>query len=57
MTHGSVPAAQKLELGITEDLLRLSVGIEDQADIIGDLAQAFERTAHTANTPRTFAIA
>jgi cystathionine gamma-synthase/cystathionine gamma-lyase len=54
MTHGSVPAAQKLELGITEDLLRLSVGIEDQADIIGDLAQAFEHSAHLA---REFAVA
>jgi cystathionine beta-lyase/cystathionine gamma-synthase len=54
MTHGSVPAAQKLDLGITEDLLRLSVGIEDQADIIGDLAQAFEHSAHLA---RTFAVA
>jgi cystathionine beta-lyase/cystathionine gamma-synthase len=54
MTHGSVPAAQKLELGITEDLLRLSVGIEDLADIIGDLDQAFERSAHLA---RTFAVA
>ena len=44
MTRGSVPAERKRELGITDDLLRLSVGIEDEADIIGDLAQALERS-------------
>ena len=54
MTHGTVPAERKAELGITDDLLRLSVGIEDQADIIGDLAQALDRSAHLA---RTFAVA
>ena len=42
MTHGSVPAARKTELGITSDLLRLSVGIEDEADILVDLAQALD---------------
>jgi len=41
MTHGSVPAARKIELGITEDLLRLSVGIEDEADLLADLERAF----------------
>ncbi len=54
MTHGTVPAERKAELGITPDLLRLSVGIEDQADIIGDLAQALDRSAHVA---RSFAVA
>jgi cystathionine beta-lyase/cystathionine gamma-synthase len=54
MTHGSVPAAQKAALGITDDLLRLSVGIEDQADIIGDLASALDRTAQRR---RQFSIA
>jgi cystathionine beta-lyase/cystathionine gamma-synthase len=41
MTHGSVPAERKRELGITEDLLRLSVGIEDEADLLADLDRAF----------------
>ena len=50
MTHGSVPVERKAELGITDDLLRLSVGIEDQADIIGDLDQALNRSAHVART-------
>jgi cystathionine beta-lyase/cystathionine gamma-synthase len=44
MTHGSVPAERKAELGITPDLLRLSVGIEDEADIIGDLEHALDFT-------------
>jgi cystathionine beta-lyase/cystathionine gamma-synthase len=37
-----VPAAQKEKLGITDRLLRLSVGIENPEDIIRDLEQAFE---------------
>jgi cystathionine beta-lyase/cystathionine gamma-synthase len=45
MTHGSVPAERKRELGITEDLLRLSVGIEDVADLLGDLEAAFAVSA------------
>ena len=50
MTHGSVPAARKLELGITEDLLRLSVGIEDEADLIADLDRAFALSEASALT-------
>ncbi|MFC6269003.1 cystathionine gamma-synthase [Frigoriflavimonas asaccharolytica] len=41
MTHASIPAEQKLALGITEDLVRLSVGIEDVEDLIPDLGNAF----------------
>ncbi|XP_023946791.2 cystathionine gamma-lyase [Bicyclus anynana] len=41
MTHASVPAAQREELGITDSLLRLSVGLEDTEDLIADLDQAF----------------
>ena len=44
MTHGSVPPERKIELGITQDLLRLSVGIEDEADLIADLRQALDAT-------------
>jgi len=42
MTHGSVPPERKVELGLTQDLVRLSVGIEDEADLIADLAQALD---------------
>ncbi len=37
MTHASVPAAQRKKVGITDNLLRLSVGIEDIEDLIADL--------------------
>ncbi len=39
-THASVPAAVREEMGITEGMLRLSVGLEDAADVIADLDQA-----------------
>ena len=45
MTHGSIPHERKVQLGITADLLRLSVGIEDIVDIIGDLREALDATA------------
>ncbi len=40
MTHASVPFEKREELGITEGLVRVSVGIEDVEDIISDLDQA-----------------
>ena len=40
MTHGSIPVAERERRGITETLLRLSVGIEDAQDLIADLEQA-----------------
>lgn len=40
MTHASVPAERRALLGITDGLLRVSVGIEDIADLVDDLAQA-----------------
>ena len=41
MTHASIPAEKRAELGITNDLVRLSVGIEDAEDLLADLEQAF----------------
>jgi cystathionine beta-lyase/cystathionine gamma-synthase len=40
MTHASVPAAKRTELGITDGLVRISAGIEDEADLVADLDQA-----------------
>lgn len=40
MTHASVPKEKRESLGITDGLVRISVGIEDIEDIIGDLDQA-----------------
>lgn len=42
MTHASIPAERRAELGITEGLVRISVGIEDVEDLIEDLEQALE---------------
>jgi len=41
-THASVPAAVRAEMGITEGMIRLSVGLEDSDDIIEDIDQALE---------------
>lgn len=40
MTHASIPAEKREELGITDDLVRLSVGIEDASDLLSDLENA-----------------
>ncbi|MEM7451902.1 MAG: PLP-dependent transferase, partial [Pseudomonadota bacterium] len=40
MTHASVPKAQREAIGLGDDLIRLSVGIEDTDDLIADLAHA-----------------
>ena len=40
MTHASVPAATRKRLGISEGLIRLSVGVEDVADLRAELAEA-----------------
>lgn len=42
MTHGSVPEETRKRLGITQGLVRISVGIEDIEDLIADLENAFE---------------
>ncbi|MEQ8311458.1 MAG: cystathionine gamma-synthase family protein [Sphingopyxis sp.] len=42
MTHLSVPDARKKALGITDNLVRVSIGIEDADDLIADFAQALE---------------
>lgn len=42
MTHASVPADIRKELGIDDGLIRLSVGIEDVTDLRADLEQAFD---------------
>jgi cystathionine beta-lyase len=41
MTHASIPADKRKEIGITDDLVRLSVGVEDIDDLLADIEQAF----------------
>ncbi|MBI4549014.1 MAG: PLP-dependent transferase [Ignavibacteriae bacterium] len=40
MTHASIPYAQRQKIGVTDGLVRISVGLEDVDDIIDDLARA-----------------
>lgn len=42
MTHASVPKAMRDHMGLTDSLIRLSIGIEDPDDLIADLAQAMD---------------
>jgi cystathionine gamma-lyase len=42
MTHASIPAERRAEIGIDDGLVRLSVGIEDSQDLILDLKQALD---------------
>ena len=43
MTHGSIPKETREKVGVVDNLLRLSVGIEDPADLIADLEQALSK--------------
>jgi cystathionine beta-lyase/cystathionine gamma-synthase len=42
MTHAAIPAAERQHIGITDGLVRISVGLEDAGDIIADLEQAMK---------------
>lgn len=44
MTHGSIPREERLKAGLTDGLIRLSVGIEDAADLTADLDRALVRS-------------
>jgi cystathionine beta-lyase/cystathionine gamma-synthase len=41
MTHASVEPVRRAHLGITEGMIRLSCGVEDVGDLLGDLEHAF----------------
>ncbi|TDL25034.1 hypothetical protein BD410DRAFT_766748 [Rickenella mellea] len=43
MTHGSIPPEGRAILGITDDLIRLSCGVEDPQDLISDIEQALQK--------------
>lgn len=43
MTHASIPKAKRESMGLTDGIVRLSVGVEDVEDLIGDLNYAFEQ--------------
>ena len=43
MTHASIPREERLKVGLTDSLIRLSVGIEDVEDLIEDLEMALAK--------------
>lgn len=43
MTHAAIPKEEREKTGVVDSLIRLSVGIEDVTDLIGDLKQALEK--------------
>lgn len=47
MTHGSIPEAERALLGIGDNLVRLSVGVEEVEDLVADVEQALEAAAAT----------
>lgn len=52
MTHGSIPKEVREARGVTDDLLRLSVGIEDVDDLIDDLRQNLDATVDSSDRQR-----
>jgi cystathionine beta-lyase/cystathionine gamma-synthase len=47
MTHASIPREKREKTGITDNLVRLSVGLESSEDLIADLEQALEAAVST----------
>jgi cystathionine gamma-lyase len=43
MTHTAVPQAAREAIGLTDSLIRLSIGIEDSEDLVADLKQALDK--------------
>ncbi|GAB5551443.1 MAG: cystathionine gamma-synthase [Saprospiraceae bacterium] len=43
MTHGSIPKEERMKVGLTDSLVRLSIGVEDIDDLIADLNQALDQ--------------
>ncbi|EFN58551.1 hypothetical protein CHLNCDRAFT_48545 [Chlorella variabilis] len=48
MSHASIPAEVRAQRGLPDDLVRISVGIEDVEDLLADLDQAFQKAAAAA---------
>ncbi len=49
MTHAAIPAALRQEMGIYDNLIRLSVGLESWEDIVSDLEQALKKISTVSN--------
>ncbi len=51
MSHASIPAAVRAARGLPDDLVRISAGVEDAADLLHDLEAAFAVAAQIAGLP------
>jgi len=47
MTHASIPREEREKIGITDNLVRLSIGLETSEDLIADLEQALKAAVST----------
>jgi cystathionine beta-lyase len=56
MTHKSIPPDKRRSSGVNDSLVRLSVGLEDAADLVADLEQAFQKTAQTKTVNQILSI-
>jgi cysteine-S-conjugate beta-lyase len=54
MTHKSIPAEKRQAAGVSDSLIRLSVGLEDAKDLVNDIAQALNRVAAKATKVPTY---
>ncbi len=57
MTHKSTPADQRRAAGVADSLIRLSIGLEDPADLIDDLARALDKLQATRAMAETAPVA
>ena len=56
MTHKSIPVEKRLAAGVADSLIRLSVGLEDIADLVNDLDQAFKTVASKKSKNKTVTL-
>jgi len=52
MSHASIPAEVRAARGLPDDLVRISVGVEDVEDLISDLEEAFRMAESTSDLHR-----
>ncbi|MED7639484.1 UNVERIFIED_CONTAM: hypothetical protein DV093_08540, partial [Bifidobacterium animalis subsp. lactis] len=57
MTHFELPRSERLKVGVTDEMIRLAVGIEDVRDLIEDLDQALAIAAGHARAPQSLELA
>jgi cystathionine beta-lyase len=54
MTHKSIPAEKRCAAGVQDSLVRLSVGLEQVADLKADIVQALDKLNKAVQEPRVF---